>query len=136
MLVGWKFLVRYLKTKQQTSLIRKGTVCKIYAKVFTCMVKPTPVFGAYKPVAKKVKPVKNIIPEDARVHRQFPEDPMLTLPPLQIHPPMFTPTTKLTLDRLAELNINSSKFLWPEEEKLFTHIYSLNEHVLAFEESD
>ena len=93
------------------------------------------VFGAYKTVDKKVRPIQHIIPESARVHRQFPEDPLATLPPLTRKPPKFTPTIKLTIERLQQMNLNDG-FLWPEEEKLFAHIYKLNERTLAFEEQD
>ena len=34
------------------------------------------------------------------------------------------------------MDINSQKFLWPEEEKLFLHILKLNEATLPFEEKD
>ncbi|KAI0370316.1 hypothetical protein BV20DRAFT_905325, partial [Pilatotrama ljubarskyi] len=94
------------------------------------------VSGAYKPVARRVKPVPGVFPEDARVSRQFPEDPLDSLPPLTCHPPEFVPSMKLTQERMDGLKINSDGFLWPEEEKLFQHIFSLNEKVLAFEESD
>ena len=39
----------------------------------------------YKPVAQKVKPVPGVFPEDARVIRQFPEDPLQSLVPLPFH---------------------------------------------------
>ena len=93
-------------------------------------------FGIYKPVARKIRPVQQVIPEEARVVRQFPEDPLLSLPPLTPHPPDFTPTQKLTAERLKEMDLNHDGFLWPEEEKLFAYIYQLNEHVLALEETD
>jgi hypothetical protein len=35
---------------------------------------------------------------------------------------------------MAELNVNSTGFLWPEEEKLFKHIMRLNEMGIAFED--
>lgn len=91
------------------------------------------VGGAYKRVDKKVKPVPGIFPEDARVIRKFPEDPLKTLPPLPTNPPEFVPGERLTLERLKMMNINDG-FLWPEEEKLFEYIFKLNEHTLAFEE--
>lgn len=94
------------------------------------------VYGAYKPVAQRVKPVPGVFPEDARVIRQFPEDPLDTLPPLTCHPPEFKPSQKLTQERMQDLKINPDGFLQPEEEKLFQHIFSTNEKVLAFEESD
>lgn len=93
-----------------------------------------PVLKIYKPVARKVKPVPGVFPEDATVHRQMPEDPLLTLSKLPIHPPDFVPTAKITHERLLSLNINSHGFLWPEEEKLFSHIMVLNEKALAFED--
>ncbi|KAJ2974290.1 hypothetical protein NUW54_g11915 [Trametes sanguinea] len=94
------------------------------------------VFGVYKPVDRRVKPVPGVFPEDARVIRQFPEDPLETLVPLTPHPPVFEPTPKLTQERMDGLQINSDGFLWPEEERLFQHIFRLNEKVLAFEEGD
>lgn len=94
------------------------------------------VYGTYKPVAQRVKPVPGVFPEDARVVRQFPENPLDSLPALTNRPPEFTPTKKLTQERLKGLKINPDGFLEPEEEKLFQHIFKLNEKVLAFEESD
>jgi len=55
--------------------------------------KPMQSFTAYKRVDRKVKPVPGIFPEDARVIRQFPEDPLLSLPYLSPNPPTFKPTT-------------------------------------------
>ncbi|PCH41821.1 hypothetical protein WOLCODRAFT_69862, partial [Wolfiporia cocos MD-104 SS10] len=92
------------------------------------------VFGAYKRVDRRVKPVPGVFPEDARVHRRFPEDPLATLPHLTPHPPDFSPGDRLTQERLDDMNINSGGFLWPDEERLFAHILRLNEHTLAFEE--
>ncbi|KAI0371199.1 hypothetical protein BV20DRAFT_902589, partial [Pilatotrama ljubarskyi] len=94
------------------------------------------VFGAYKPVAQRVKPVPGVFPEDARVIRQFPENPLNTLTPLTCHPPEFVPTMKLTKERMEGMKINTDGFLWPEEEKLFQHIFRLNEKVLAYEDYD
>ena len=50
------------------------------------------VFTAYKRVDKKVKPVPTVFPEDAKVKRQFPEDPLHTLTSLPTHPPDFVPS--------------------------------------------
>src|ERR1700722_1279393 len=93
-------------------------------------------YTAYKPVARKVKPVPGVFPEDARVRRTMPEDPLLTLPQLPTHPPEFVPTSKLSRERLSALEINSTGFLWPEEERLFNHIMLLNEKSLAFEDQE
>jgi hypothetical protein len=92
------------------------------------------VFGAYKRVDKKIHPISTSFPEDCRVTRQIPEDPLLTLPPLPIRPPEFVPSQKITETRMTELNVNSTGFLWPEEEKLFKHIMKLNEEGIAFED--
>ena len=94
------------------------------------------VFAAYKPVARKVKPVPGIFPEDAKVQRRIPEDPLKTLPFLPTHPPDFVPTEKITSERLGLMEINSNGFLWPEEEKLLTHIMMLNERAIAFTDSE
>jgi len=92
------------------------------------------VFGVYKPVDKKVRPVPTTFPEECQVTRQIPEDPMLTLPPLPHHPPIFSPTPKISVERMKILNVNAKGFLWPEEEKLFQHIMVLNEEGIAFED--
>ena len=92
------------------------------------------VFTMYKRVDRKVKPVPGTFPEDARVLRKFPENPLTSLPKLTPNPPEFDPSERLTLERLQMLNIDNG-FLWPEEVKLFNHIFSLNEKSLAFEET-
>ena len=94
------------------------------------------VHTAYKRVDRKVKPVPGVFPEDPRVIRQIPEDPLKTLPPLPKNPPAFKKTGRLTKERLETLNINPDGFLWPEEEKLFGHVLQLNQHTLVFEEHE
>ena len=47
----------------------------------------------YKP-DQRVHPVPATFPEEARVTRQFPEDPLLSLSSLSTHPPEFIPTKK------------------------------------------
>ena len=96
----------------------------------------TSVFTMYKTVDKKVKPVPTSFPQDCYVHRGIPEDPLLTLPTLSFHPPMFTPTKKITNERLKILKINEKGFLSTEEEKLFIHIMVLNEDAIAFEDAE
>ena len=94
------------------------------------------VFGAYKQVDKKIKPVSTPIPAEFKVTHTFPHNPLATLPKLDVHPPNFIPTKKLTEDRLEGLEISKSAFLWPEEIKLFQQILLLNEEALAFEDED
>ena len=92
------------------------------------------ILTAYKRVGKKIHPVSTQFPIDCQVTRQIPEDPLLSLPPLTTQPPEFTPSTKISMERLAELNINATGFLWPEEEKLFQHVMKINETGIAFED--
>ena len=94
------------------------------------------VFGAYKRVDKKVKPISTPIPAEFKVTCTFLHNPLATLPKLDVHPPDFIPTKKLTEDRLESLEISKSGFLWPEEIKLFQQILLLNEEALAFEDED
>ncbi|KIJ09708.1 hypothetical protein PAXINDRAFT_87096, partial [Paxillus involutus ATCC 200175] len=91
---------------------------------------------AYKRVDHKIKPIPGVFPQEASVTRQIPDDPLLTLPPLSPHPPIFVPTKKVTSERMKDINVNKLGFLWPEEEKLFQHILLLNEQTLAFEDTD
>lgn len=93
-------------------------------------------YGAYKRVDKKVKPVPGVFPEDARVERRFPEDPLENLPVLSPHPPDFSPTMRLTRERIESLKINPDGFMWPEEVKLFLNILRLNENAIAFMEDE
>lgn len=94
------------------------------------------IFTMYKRVDKKIHPVSGTFPEEARVHRSFPHRPLDTLPPLTSTPPKFTPTERLTEERIDGLEVNKDGFLWPEEENLFKHILKLNEATLPFEEKD
>ncbi|KAI0069678.1 hypothetical protein K474DRAFT_1610096, partial [Panus rudis PR-1116 ss-1] len=94
------------------------------------------IYTMYKRVDRKVKPVPGVYPEDTKVIRQFPNNPLDSLPKLSMTPPDFVPSPKLTPERVQKLSINSEGFLWPEEEKLFLHILKLNERTLAFSEAD
>ena len=93
------------------------------------------VFTAYKRVDRKIRPVPGVFPEDAKVIRQFPEDPLASLVPLPYHPPEFQENGRLTLERLKAIDLNPDKFLWPEEEKLFNHILQLHQNAFVFEDS-
>ncbi|KAI0082992.1 hypothetical protein BDY19DRAFT_864575, partial [Irpex rosettiformis] len=108
----------------------------------TTLTNPTPnmrtpfsTFGAYKRVDKKVRPVPAVIPEESKVIRQFPEDPLASLLPLPKFPPEFVPNGRLTEERLQEMNLYPDDFLWPEEKKLFTHIMQIHQDALVFEDS-
>ncbi|KAG2072450.1 hypothetical protein BDR04DRAFT_971323, partial [Suillus decipiens] len=91
---------------------------------------------SYKKVANKVKPVATTMPAHARIIRQFPEDPLFSLPSLSTTPPEFLPGTRLTQERMDELGIFQNSFLWPEEWKLTVQILTNNEPALAWDESE
>lgn len=91
---------------------------------------------AYKKVANRVKPVATTMPQHARIHRRFPEDPLHSLPPLGPCPPMFSPGKRLTAERLAGLGVLDNKFLWPEERKLAAHVLHNNEMAMAWDETE
>jgi hypothetical protein len=97
---------------------------------------PFKVYSAYKRVAQKIHPVSGTFPEEARVCRSIPRNPLDSLPLLSSAPPEFVPTERLTAERMAELSVNHNNFLWPEEEKLFQHVLKLNEATLPYEEKD
>lgn len=94
------------------------------------------VLGMYKKAEKRIKPVPAVYPEDARTHRRIPVDPLLDLPPLPVHPPVFTPTEKTTQERLEGMEINADGHLWPEEVKLFQWIVKVNERSIAYADKD
>ena len=56
------------------------------------------IYTMYKRVDKKVRPVPAQFPEDCQIQRRIPEDPLLTLIPLNLNPPDFKPTKKITED--------------------------------------
>ena len=87
----------------------------------------------YKPVAKKVRPVNQPIPQALNPPLQRPSlsrDPYKT--PLTPWPPDFQPTAKITEERLKVINFGPKGWLWEEEMKLFLHIIVLREKALAF----
>ncbi|TDL24410.1 hypothetical protein BD410DRAFT_813898 [Rickenella mellea] len=88
----------------------------------------------HKRVDRKVKPVPGVFPEDARVTRTIPRDPLLTLPELPHCPPDFTPGERMGFEELKLLNINSNGDLWDEEVKLIQYVMKLNETAFAFKE--
>ncbi|KNE87533.1 hypothetical protein PSTG_19082, partial [Puccinia striiformis f. sp. tritici PST-78] len=88
----------------------------------------------YKPVAKKVRPINQPIPQTLNPPLKRPplsRDPYET--PLTPHPPEFTPTERITEERLKVLNFGPKDFLWEEEVKLFKHLIVKREKVLAFD---
>ena len=90
----------------------------------------------YKTVDKKVRPVAMPIPEELKVKRAFPSDPLKDLPRLPRQPPEFTPTDKITMERMEKLGIDGNGELQYEERKLLKHVLRLNERSIAFDENE
>ena len=59
-----------------------------------------------------------------------------TLVLLPYCPPEFVPTAKITEEHMKVLNVNTTGFLQPEEEKLFKWIMTTNEAGIAFEDAE
>jgi hypothetical protein len=85
---------------------------------------------AYKKVANKTRPIATTLPEEFRIVRRIPSDPLVNLPILPTHPPEFEPGARYTRERMEAMPVNKDGFLWPEEVKL-VH-YLIREHKYAF----
>ena len=87
----------------------------------------------YKPMAKKVKPVKEPMPLNLNSPLRSPplsRDPYKT--PLTPFPPEFAPTWKINEERLKVVNFGPPGWLSSEELKLMKHIIKLRQDSLAF----
>jgi len=73
-------------------------------------------FTAYKHVNKKIKPVSTMFLKEVCVRHHMPSNLLESLTPLTKCPAEFVPTSHLTQEQLDMLEINSDKFLSPEEE--------------------
>src|SRR4029077_4458978 len=73
---------------------------------------------AYKPVAKKVRPVLAPLEEEYRVLRRLPDDPLAGLITLPTNPPDFVPGQSFTQEPADALDLDPAQWLWPEEVKL------------------
>ncbi|EJD41163.1 hypothetical protein AURDEDRAFT_69208, partial [Auricularia subglabra TFB-10046 SS5] len=79
----------------------------------TRVKKPT---KRYKPVALKVKPTSERLPEDYRVVRKRPADCMAGLPELPEKPPAWRPTSAhLSQERMDGFRLDDGDFLQAEE---------------------
>src|SRR5580698_5322739 len=78
------------------------------------------VYGKYKPVAIKARPVKTTLPDEYRVIREIKGDPLEGMPVLPIVPPPFTPGKRYTLERKEIIDkLHKEDFMWPQERLLF-----------------
>ena len=91
----------------------------------------------YKPVAQKVKPVYQELPEQYRIIRDIRGDPLAEMPSLSLHPPEFTPTGRYTQDRKEQMDkAHEGDFLWPEERKLIHQLVAQQNEAFAWEDSE
>jgi hypothetical protein len=97
---------------------------------------PSYAVRKYKRVENKVRPVATTTPADARVTRRWIDDPLEMIPHVTPNPGPFLPMGRLTQARWDTLKIGKDGFLWPEEVKLAAHILRLNNHALAWEDSE
>ena len=92
--------------------------------------------NAYKKVANRVKPVATTLPEEFRIVRRVPHDPLADLPTLPEHPPDFTPGKRYTAERMMKQKINPNGFLTSEEEKLCHWLFRVHEDGFAWCEAE
>ena len=90
----------------------------------------------YKKVEDKVRPVPTIMPEDVKVRRTLPADPLKSLPVLPTCAPTFIPTSKITQERMDTLGIDENMDMLEEERRLLKHVLVLNSRGIAFEEKE
>ncbi|KAI0069373.1 hypothetical protein K474DRAFT_1714322, partial [Panus rudis PR-1116 ss-1] len=91
---------------------------------------------AYKKVENRVIPVSTTLPEDYRIVRHGPENPLATLTSLPTHPPEFTPGDRYTEERRRSYPIDPEGFLEPEELRLAEYIVRLHEKTFAWTEEE
>ena len=91
---------------------------------------------AYKKVANRIKPVATTLPEEFRIIRRIPNDPLAELPILPHKPPNFIPGKRFTQEQKIAMEVNKDGFLWPEEEKLVHHLIKVHEYAFAWTEEE
>src|SRR5882672_7427252 len=87
----------------------------------------------YKKAANRIRPVWTTLPEEYRILRRIPSDPLMSLPSLPRQPPEFVPSENFTEERKEKMDINPSVFLWPEEEKLMLFLIKAQEAAIAWD---
>jgi hypothetical protein len=91
----------------------------------------------YKPVADKIKPTFQELPEEYRIIRNITGDPLKDMPELPVFPPEFTPTGRYTKDRRDIVDkLHDEDFLLPWERKLMHYFMMLHEKNFAWEDSE
>ena len=90
----------------------------------------------YKKVEDRVRPVPAVMPEEIKVKRTFPNNPLSNLPVLPKNPPEFTPTKRITQERMDKLAIDDNPELTNEEKCLLKHVLAINGRSIAFTENE
>ena len=91
----------------------------------------------YKPVDKKVRPIKGTLPEEFRIVRKIKGDPLAELPKLDPNPPDFVPTGHYTQERKEHMDhVHDQEFLLPEEMKAVHHLLMLQNEAFAWTDSE
>ena len=87
-------------------------------------------------MANRVRPIATTLPEEFRIVRKIPSDPLAGLPKLPTSPPDFQPGGRYTQERKELMKVNDNGFLWPDEEKLVHHLIKIHEKVFAWTEEE
>ncbi|ESK82081.1 gag-pol polyprotein [Moniliophthora roreri MCA 2997] len=92
------------------------------------------VFGKYKPVALKVKPVKATLLQEFHVQRMITGDPLEDMLELPTNPSDFVDSERYNQERKGIIDKNHPEgFLWPEERKLIHELMKLQEKAFTWE---
>ncbi|ESK81207.1 hypothetical protein Moror_2261 [Moniliophthora roreri MCA 2997] len=91
----------------------------------------------YKPVAKKVKPIKAMLPSKFQIEQNIMENPLEGMPELPTNPPKYMLGVCYTEEQKKVIDENHPEgFLLPEEQKLLHCLLKLQEMAFAWEESE
>lgn len=85
----------------------------------------------YKKVANKIKPVPATLPEEYRIVRRMPHDPLWDLPTLPTKPSEFVSGHRYTQECYNLNPVNSDLFLIEEETKLVHYMFKAHENGFA-----
>lgn len=96
------------------------------------------VYGKYKPVAKKIRPVYTDLKLDEfRIERNIKGDPLKGMASLPTHPPEAQPKGRYTEERIKLVDkLHKGNFLWPEERKLVHWIVAEHNEGFAWDDSE
>ena len=91
----------------------------------------------YKPVAQKIRPVFQDLPEKYRIKRAIIGDPLAEMPALPTTPVPFIPTGRYTAERKEQFDeVHKGDFLWPEERNLMHNLMMRQNSAFAWEDDE